>query len=53
MTRTDVELTLPDSHAKCVSARPLYDAKHGTTNSVNSTPACHPPPPTPLQFYYV
>ena len=37
MTRTDVELTLPDSHAKCVGARPLYDAKRGTTNPVNST----------------
>ena len=33
VTRTDVELTLPDSHAKCVGAWPLYDAKRGTTKT--------------------
>ena len=36
MTRTDMELILPDSHAKCVGAGPLYDAKRGISNPVNS-----------------
>ena len=37
-TRTDVELTLPDSHAKCVGAWPLYDAKRGTTKTQRIPP---------------